>query len=78
MTERKGEIGYRKVCVKKINLEAMSDEEFDTWLGELMLLEAEIAIQEIENDPRFKDAPGLSKEAYENLIMKAKSKLENG
>lgn len=64
--------------VKKLNFEAMTDEEFDTWLGELMLLEAEIAIQEIENDPSFKDAPGLSKAAYDNLIMKAKAKLENG
>lgn len=64
--------------MEKINLETMSDEEFDVWLGELMLLEAEIAIQEIENEPSFKDAPGLSRAAYENLIMKAKAKLENG
>ena len=63
---------------EKPDFEAMTDEEFDTWLGELMLLEAELTIQEIENDPGFKDAPGLSKTAYDNLIMKAKAKLENG
>ena len=51
---------------------------FQTWLGELMLLEAEIAIKKIENNPSFKDAPGLSKAAYDNLIMKTKVKLENG
>ena len=56
----------------------MTEEKFDAWIGDLMLLEAEIAIKEIENAPSFKDTPGLSKTAYDNLVMKAKAKLENG
>lgn len=69
--------GYCLLEQEKLDFEAMTDEEFDAWLGELMLLEAEITIHQIENDPNFKDAPGLSQAAYENLIMKAKAKLEN-
>ena len=55
----------------------MSDEEFDAWFTEASKLYAESIIKEIESDPGFQDAPGLSKEAYEKL-MKRVEELERG
>lgn len=60
------------------DFEAMTDEEFDDWLGEMMLLEAQIRIKEIESDPDFENAPGLSKEAYDNLMKRARELERNG
>ena len=59
------------------NFEVMSDEEFDAWFTEASKLYVESIIKEIESDPGYKDAPGLSKEAYEKL-MKRVEELENG
>ena len=64
----------------KINIpdfNKMSDEEFDAWFTEASKLYAESIIEEIESDPGFKDAPGLSKEAYNNLIKRVEE-LERG
>ena len=64
----------------KINIpdfNKMSDEEFDAWFTEASKLYAESIIEEIESDPGFKDAPGLSKEAYENLMRRVEE-LERG
>lgn len=55
----------------------MSDEEFDAWFTEASKLYAESIIEEIESDPGYKDASGLSKEAYENLIRRVEE-LERG
>lgn len=60
------------------DFETMTDEEFDDWLGEMMLLEAQIRIKEIESDPDFENAPGLSKEAYDNLMKRARELERNG
>ena len=59
------------------DFETISDEEFDEWFRAMSKLYAESIIEEIESDPGFKDAPGLSKEAYENL-MKRVEELERG
>ena len=60
------------------DFETMTDEGFDDWLGEMMLLEAQIRIKEIESDPDFENAPGLSKEAYDNLMKRARELERNG
>lgn len=59
------------------NFDTMTDEEFDAWFMEASKLYAESIIKEIESDPGYKDAPGLSPEAYNNL-MKRVYELEKG
>ena len=64
----------------KINIpdfNKMSDAEFDAWFTEASKLYVKSIIEEIESDPEYANAPGLSKEAYENL-MKRVEELERG
>ena len=58
------------------NFEDMSDEEFDEWFMEASKLYVESIIKEIESDPEYANAPGLSKEAYDNLMRRV-MEMEN-
>ena len=55
----------------------MTDKEFDEWFMAASKMYAESIIQEIESDPEYANAPGLSPEAYNNL-MKRVEELERG
>ena len=55
----------------------MTDQEFDEWFMAASKMYAESIIHEIESDPEYANAPGLSPEAYNNL-MKRVEELERG
>ena len=60
------------------NFEVMSDQEFDEWFTKASKMYAESIVKEIENDPNFKNSPGLSPEAYENLMKRVEELEKNG
>lgn len=59
------------------DFETISDEEFDEWFCAMSKLYVESIIKEIESDPEYANAPGLSKEAYETLMRRVEE-LERG
>ena len=54
-----------------IDINKMTDEEFDKWFGDMLFADIQATIKQIESDPGYKDSPGLSKEAYDKLMQRA-------